>query len=91
NLRAGIGIMIMDEYQNKGHASEALELVIQYGFEQLGLHQLYCNITADNENSKKLFERQGFRQTGIKKEWIRKNNHWLDEAFYQLLKDSAGH
>ncbi len=57
--RAGIGILIADsEYRGKSYASEALDLLIKYSFEILNLHQLYCNITVDNEASLKLFVRK---------------------------------
>ncbi|MEZ5197778.1 MAG: GNAT family N-acetyltransferase [Bacteroidales bacterium] len=37
--RAGIGILILKEYRNKGFASESLEMLIDYGFNTLHLHQ----------------------------------------------------
>lgn len=86
NRRAGIGIIIRNEYRNKGFAGEALALLINYCFDELGLHQLYCNITMENETSIRLFEGAGFKQTGVKKEWIQNKNGWMDELFYQLLK-----
>lgn len=85
HMRAGIGIMIDNEARNKGYASEMLSLIIDYCRNELNLHQLFCNITADNEISRQLFEKFGFENCGVKKEWIRKGDLWLDENIYQLL------
>jgi len=86
NLRAGVGILIAEPSQRqKGYASEALELLIKYCFTILNLHQLYCNIPADNEASLKLFIKHGFQETGVKKDWIRTGNKWVDEYLFQLV------
>lgn len=87
NKRAGIGILISDE-QNRGlgYASEALELLIDYSFEVIGLHQLYCNILFDNPNSIHLFQKFGFEEIGVKKDWIFDGQHYKDELLYQLIR-----
>ena len=85
NLRAGVGILISNEFRNKGYASEAIELLSDYAFNTLHLHQLYCNITTENEASLKLFQNHDFKNIGLKKEWIRKKDQWLDEYMLQLI------
>ena len=50
NNRAGIGILIQDnENRSQGFGSEALQLLIQYTFMHLNLHQLFANISTENE------------------------------------------
>jgi diamine N-acetyltransferase len=85
--RAGVGVLINGNDRQKGYASEALELVIEYSFRTLNLHQLYCNILTDNEPSLKLFRKNGFEVTGTKKQWIRVNDRWIDEHFLQLVRN----
>jgi diamine N-acetyltransferase len=86
HMRAGIGILIADkEDRRKGYASEAIEILKEYAFETLGLHQLYCNITASNEISLTLFKKSGFIIAGLKKEWVRIPGGWEDEYFLQLI------
>jgi diamine N-acetyltransferase len=86
NKKAGIGILISDEMQNKGYASDALQTLIKYCFNALQLHQLYCSILTDNEASLKLFTKHGFTVCGTRKDWVIVNNVWKDEHFLQLLK-----
>ncbi|MCD6112677.1 MAG: GNAT family N-acetyltransferase [Bacteroidales bacterium] len=86
NKRAGIGILINKNERGKGYASEALELLINYSFHTLDLHQLYCNISADNNVSLKLFHNFGFKIIGLKKQWNFINDKWMDEYMLQLIK-----
>jgi len=84
--RAGLGILIADEEQRrKGYASMALKCLIDYCFKTLQLHQLYCNILANNCESMDLFKKQGFVQCGVKKEWVKSSDSYLDEYMFQLL------
>lgn len=84
--RAGIGILITKEERGKGHASEALGLIIKYAFDTLDLHQLYCNISENNEKSIHLFQKHGFVIIGNKKEWLRIKNSWVNEYMLQLIR-----
>ena len=83
--RAGIGILIIENEQNKGFASEALKLLIDYSFNKLNLHQLFANITTDNIKSLDLFAKHGFKNVGVKKEWIFSKGSFKDEILFQLL------
>ena len=83
--RAGIGILIIESEQHKGFASEAIELLINYSFNQLNLHQLFANITADNTKSLELFKKLNFKKIGVKKEWIFSNRVFKNEILFQLI------
>ena len=83
--RAGIGILIIDREQHKGFASEALELLIDYSFNQLNLHQLFANITVGNIRSLELFKKYNFEKIGVKKEWLFSKGVFKDEVLFQLV------
>jgi diamine N-acetyltransferase len=84
--RAGLGILIASgEDRRQGFASEAIRLMIDYGREVLFLHQIYCNIAADNTASILLFEKAGFVKAGRKKDWLRTVTGWTDELFLQRI------
>jgi len=86
NARVGVGVLVFDEYRKKGFASEAIELVKTYARETLLLHQLFCNISASNNESVNLFEKCGFEKVGTKKQWNRiSKNQFEDEWMYQLI------
>ena len=84
HMRAGIGILIAaDQNRRQGYAYEALQMIDDYAFNILQLHQLYCNIPENNIASLNLFQKAGYEIIGIKKEWIRLGQQWLDEYMLQ--------
>ncbi len=88
HLRAGMGILIADEDQRrKGYATMALRCLIAYCFDTLQLHQLYCNILANNCESIDLFRKIGFIEIGIKKDWVKTADGYLDEYMFQLVNN----
>ena len=85
--RAGMGILIINpENRKKGVGAEALQLLIDYAFTILELHQLYANVLEDNLPSIHLFEKLGFERVGVKKEWVRWGGTFKNELLYQKIK-----
>lgn len=86
NKRAGVGILLAEKnFRKKGYALEGLELLKQYARQSLELHQLFCFINENNIPSIRLFEKAGYKKTGIKKDWIKSGNNFADAFFYQLI------
>jgi diamine N-acetyltransferase len=83
--RAGIGILVLENFQGKGIASQALKLMLEYTFSHLDLHQVFAHIPANNNHSRRLFEKMGFTKTGTQKDWIRANGHFVDVDLYQFI------
>ena len=83
--RAGIGILILKEFQNMGFASESLKMITQYAFNHLNLHQVYANIPTDNKKSLVLFEKLNFVKIGIQKDWMFSEGSFKDVHLYQLI------
>ncbi len=90
NARAGVGILICsDQHLHKGLATNALNLLVSYCFKHLALHQLYCNIGANNQASIRLFEHAGFVKCGEKVNWNKTPNGWCNELMYQLINNQS--
>ena len=85
--RAGIGIVIHEKHQHNGYASEALQLLINYSFSNLHLHQLFANIAIDNKKSISLFKKQNFKEVGTKKDWLYCKGNFKDEIIFQLINE----
>jgi len=88
NKRAGIGILIKSESERfKGYGKEALELLVEYCFSKLHLHQVYANISENNLPSLNLFEGNGFKKIGLKKDWSFDGNQFTNEYILQRIND----
>ena len=80
-----VGISVKKEFQGKGYAKEALELLCEYAFGFLHMKQLIACVRADNLISISLFTSCGFVKCGLLKEWWRSGNDFTDVLLMQRL------
>lgn len=86
--RAGLGILIYDaEQRGRGYAADAVETLCRYAREGLRMHQLWCNVGADNAASLGLFRKLGFREVGTKRDWLWTPDGYRDEILFQKILD----
>lgn len=85
HMRAGIGILLQKEFRKQGYAKESLELLLDYCFNILILKQVYCLIDELNTDSLNLFKKIGFVQCGLRKDWIRTTDGFIDEIELQYI------
>ena len=85
--RAGVGITVLKSEQRQGYAQKALTELLPYARAALRLHQLYCTIAEDNEASIKLFKKLGFREVGVRYDWLRATtpSGWISAVEMQLI------
>jgi RimJ/RimL family protein N-acetyltransferase len=65
NNNAEIGYWLGEKYWGKGIMSEAVFAIIKYGFDNLKLHKIYGKHISENINSKRIFEKLGFKEEGL--------------------------
>ena len=85
NRRVGVGIIIFEKYRSKGIGLSSLQLIEKYLLDHVPIHQLYANILSRNKESISLFEKSGFVNIGLKKDWIFYNNKFNDELLFQKI------
>ncbi|MCR4879237.1 MAG: GNAT family N-acetyltransferase [Bacteroidales bacterium] len=86
--RATIKTMrIPKEYQGLGIASEALCMLIDYGFNTLNLNKITCDTFADNFGSIKHLEKVGFQREGCLKQHYFHQGKFKDALIYSLLRE----
>ena len=64
---AWFGIAILSEHQGKGFGKEALDLIVQHGFEALNLQKICLYVLAANSAAISLYQRKGFVTEGLLK------------------------
>lgn len=85
NQRAELGIFMKEGARNRGIAKKALFMIVRYLFDTLLLHQIHCSIAKDNTHSIKLFTKVGFKHCGIRKDWIKTPQGFIDVIDYQFI------
>jgi diamine N-acetyltransferase len=86
NRRAGVGILIArQEDRRQGFALESLDLLTNYAFNVLHLHQLYCHVHVNNEPSIRLFSAAGYKCNGELADWTLSNGSWVGVYVMQKI------
>lgn len=76
-----------EEDKRKGLMSEALPLVLKYGFTQMNLHRIEAKVSSTNEASIKLLKKNNFTFEGtLREDYLRKGNY-ENSDLYSLLKN----
>jgi RimJ/RimL family protein N-acetyltransferase len=71
-----------------GYATEAVQELLRYAFEDLGVRRVVANCFLDNESSWRLMERVGMRrETHAVRESLHRSGRWLDTLTYAVLAD----
>ena len=83
--RAEVGIVIADHSRRLGIGLLALELLTKHCFDYLGIHQLYAFIDVTNEACRRLFQKGGFEECALLKDWMRTGKTYRDVVMVQRL------
>lgn len=84
---ATIGLFIGDiSKQGKGYGKEAIELVTDFAFNELGLIRLQAPIFSFNKRSMAIFEKVGFKQDNSRSDHFWKNGENKEVLFFTRFK-----
>ncbi|MCL2637415.1 MAG: GNAT family N-acetyltransferase [Oscillospiraceae bacterium] len=78
---ATVGIFIGEaEHRGKGYGTEAMKLLVGYGFDVLNLCNIMLNVYEFNENAQKSYLKVGFKEIGR-----RRKAHYLNNARHDII------
>lgn len=82
------GIVIGDEqYRGQGYATYAIYLLLEYAFDELGLHRVSGSWLAENTTSLFVGKMMGFRQEGVLRDYVYKTGKRHDMIIMSMLRD----
>ena len=79
-----IGYSIEAASAGQGFMTEALNKVVQYGFNDLKLHRMQASIIPRNKASHRVLEKCNFRFEGRALKYLKINNVWEDHDVFAL-------
>jgi ribosomal-protein-alanine N-acetyltransferase len=88
HFRSEIGYMLLPEYQGKGIITEAIQLLVDYGFNEMNMHSLEAIIDPENTASARVLEKNNFVKEAHFKENEFYEGKFLDAVVYSLLNKS---
>lgn len=74
-------------YAGQGYITRAVRALINHVFEELKLHRLQASCLYENERSKAVLRRCGFREEGYARGLLRINGVWRDHVQFAILRD----
>ncbi len=85
---AVLGIFIGDkDFRNNGYGTEAIKLLLEYGFKYLNLHSIRLDLLSINERAHKCYLKCGFKDTGCSREAIYVNGKYYDKLHMDILEN----
>ena len=81
---ATIGYWIDQAHAGQGYIAEAVVVVLQFAFEQLGLHRVEICIVPRNERSRRIVEKLKIRDEGVALRYLEINGVWEDHIRYAV-------
>lgn len=83
---AEIGYTLNKDYWGNGYITEAGKMILELGFETLGLERIFAYHDSENPLSGKVMKRLGMTYEGtLRKNRINKNRY-IDDVHYSVLK-----
>ncbi len=87
---AFLGFWANVAFSGQGRMRESLEVVVRHAFSELGLHRLEANIQPENERSKALVARVGFRKEGYSPRYLQLGGEWRDHERWAITAEDVG-
>lgn len=87
NGNAGFGILVGEaDLRGRGHGSDALAAICDFGFGELRLERIWLDVFTDNAPAKRSYEKAGFATEGILRHHYYRGGRFRDAYRMALLR-----
>jgi RimJ/RimL family protein N-acetyltransferase len=87
NRSSEFGIFIGDKtIWNRGYGTEAVQLLLQHGFETLNLHRIFLRVFSTNPRARRSYEKAGFILEGTLREAVYRHGRYADVHIMSVLR-----
>ena len=85
---AVLGIFIGEkDFRSNGYGTEAIKIILEYGFKYLNLHSVKLHVFSFNKRAKRCYEKCGFKEVGKSREDVFINGKWYDTIIMDILEN----
>ena len=82
--RAELGYWLATGHQRKGIMTEAVQAIVRFAFETIGLHKVVVTCMAENVASRRVIEKAAFRWLGRAEDDVWRDGKWHAHLIYEL-------
>jgi ribosomal-protein-alanine N-acetyltransferase len=86
---ANIGYWIDQAYAGRGIIPTVVALAVDHCFDAMGLHRIEVCIRPENGPSRRVVEKLGFREEGLRPRYLHIDGGWRDHLVYALTVDEV--
>lgn len=86
---ASLGYWIGAPFARQGFMTDALQTLLPFAFDRLGLHRIEAACLPHNAASRGLLMKIGFHEEGYARGYLKINGVWQDHVLYGLLRDDS--
>lgn len=86
---AHIGYWVDERFAGRGVMPTAVALVTDHCFGAVGLHRIEVNIRPENTASRRVVEKLGFRDEGIRQRYLHIAGEWRDHMTFALVREEV--
>ena len=80
-----LGYWVGERFARNGLMSDAVQAVVGFVFDELGLHRLEAACVPTNEASRRLLMKVGFTQEGYARDYLRIDGKWRDHLLFSYV------
>ena len=82
-----LGYWMGQPFAGRGLMTEAVGLVVPFCFDSLGLHRIHAAFLPHNMASRRVLEKNGFREEGFAENYLQIDGHWADHVLFGLTRE----
>ena len=85
--QANLGYWMGQDFAGKGMMSEAVGLLLPFVFDTLSLHRLHAAFLPHNMASRRVLEKNGFKEDGYADSYLQIDGKWADHVLFALTRE----
>jgi ribosomal-protein-alanine N-acetyltransferase len=86
---ASVGYWVDQEFAGRGVIPTALAMALDHSFTVVGLHRIEATIRPENRASRRVVEKLGFHDEGIRRRSLHVDGAWRDHICYALTAEEV--
>ena len=84
---ANLGYWMGEEFAGRGLMSEAVGVMLPFFFDTLALHRLQAAFLPHNMASRRVLEKNGFKEEGFAENYLQIDGKWADHVLFALTRE----
>ncbi len=80
-----VGILLGRQFVGRGYGTDAVRVVVSYGFREVGLHRIQLGVWSFNARAIAAYRKAGFVEEGRRREVVQHDGRWYDEILMSIL------